>query len=159
MKPSVKKDLRGPLLTALAVLLVVVGYVVGVVVKESGGVGDGTYNALFNVNQRGEIGFWLYSTQGGCPDLRSKDSRPLVAIVTSQATPSRIEVSSLGTCAEFRMHVRPTPEIVRCAEGFIDIQRAPNSRERGGSYSVTLADGSTRSGEFLAAYCEAESKE
>jgi hypothetical protein len=44
--------------------------------------------------------------------------------------------------------------MVRCADGFLAIGSPENAGERSGSYSVLLADGRQRSGEFRAVMCE-----
>jgi hypothetical protein len=149
------------LVTSLAIICVGVGFIVGVVVKERTSqekfntVPSGAYNALFNVSPAGEIGFWIYSVRGSCPDLRTKDRRPLVLVASaSYRGQGRIEFSELSACVELHMEGKREPQTVRCIDGFLNVIGTPNERERSGSYSVTFADGSQRSGDFLGIFCE-----
>jgi len=144
------------LTTAAAVICVIAGFMVGVFMKERDrSKPAGNYNALFNVSPSGEIGFWIYSERGGCPDLRARDRKPLVFVTPSaHGGPGRIEVRELRTCMELRLGSGGEPQMIRCVDGFLAIGSLENASERSGSYSVLFADGGQRSGEFRAVMCE-----
>lgn len=157
-----KNVLTKILITGLAVVCVVVGFGLGVLVKEwakqdSKDVSDSPYNALFNVSPTGETGFWIYSVRGGCPDLRAKDRKPLVVVVSaSNSDDGRIGLSGLAACTELRLEGAGGPQTVSCAAGFIQLNKTSNGKDKSGSYSITLSDGTQRSGDFLGTYCEPE---
>jgi hypothetical protein len=141
--------------TGFLVILVIVGFVVGVVVKESTSKkADDPYNALFNFSPSGELGFWIYSYRGSCPDLRLVDPRPLVLIASpAYMGQGRIELAQLSVCMEIGL-AGGSAQTTRCIDGFVEVSPTTNARERSGSYSVTLADGRKRSGEFRGVLCE-----
>jgi hypothetical protein len=150
------------LITGLAVACLVVGFIFGVVVKErtiqdANDVSVGPYNALFNVSPAGEVGLWIYSVNGECPDLRLKDRNPLVIVVSaSKRGDPRIGFSELAACTELRLEGVRTPGAVSCIAGFIQFHDTPDKKVKRGSYAMTLSDGAQRSGDFLGTYCEPE---
>jgi len=147
------------LATGLAVICLIVGYVVGVVVKERSTEksrldADGPYNALFNVSKEGELGFWIYSVHGNCPDLRVRDQNPLVMIASPAFSgQGRVELPQLSTCIEVRVQDDFRAQVITCAEAVIDVKATSDTREKTGSYSVKLTDGRQRSGKFHGVQC------
>jgi len=142
--------------TGVAVLCVIAGFAGGVYLKERNRKNASeSFNALFNVSKSGEIGYWIYSVQGGCPSLRALDLEPLVFVaLPSQSPQSKLDLSQLKACIAFRKEGSGDPKPVRCVEGFVSFAAVGDANERGGSYSVKLADGREKSGEFRAAFCE-----
>ena len=154
MHKESKKKLLKILASGLGVIFVIAGFIVGVVLKERA---SSPYNALFNVGSAGEIGFWIYSLRGNCPSLRSMDKNPIVLItLPSYSGHGRVDVKSLRTCMELQVENPRNPRTLPCKDGFLSVDNHGDSKERSGSFSVTLADGRVRSGEFVAGVCAAD---
>ena len=115
---------------------------------------SGSFNALFNQTAAGEFGLWIYSGSGGCPDLRSRDLRPLVLVSASPAPKGKIAVTDLKTCIELDRTDAKQPRVTKCSNGYVVFEAAGEKMsERFGSYLISLVDGRTRQGEFRAALC------
>jgi hypothetical protein len=133
---------------------IVAGLITRVIVNKSGE----SFNALFNQSSTGELGVWIYAENGGCPDLRKKDVRPLVVVMPSTYRgEGKVSARELKTCMELDVNDGTRPLVTNCSEGHVVIEPAARTAERTGSYSVVLADGRQRTGDFRATFC-AQSK-
>ena len=140
--------------TALGVVCLIAGFVLGVMVKERT---SNQYNALFNIGPAGEIGFWIYATHGNCPGLRSMDKAPLVLITpASYSGHGRLDVKALKTCMELQVENRSNSRTLSCKAGFLTVDDHAGKKERRGSFSITLADGRVRTGDIVAGFCPAD---
>ena len=114
-------------------------------------------NALWNgPSEDGAIGLWLYQTNGTCHDLRKNEKQVIAISVPSKAleTPKELARSDLGYCMELRT-LKPVPEVIRCSKVTLRITRAAAGNAYVGAYSITLQDGTVRTGTINAQYCPA----
>lgn len=141
--------------TILAVFCVIAGITIGVVVREiKEDSSADNYNALFNFGDSGDVGYFIYSRRGGCRDLQDLDQEPLVLVVSpSQVGQEKVDVRQMKACLEFRKGASGEASPTKCAGGVATFDAATHSKERTGSYSVTLQDNRQRSGKFVAGLC------
>jgi len=111
-------------------------------------------NALFNLGSANEIGIWIYSTQGRCPDLRSTDLRPLVLLLNATDTSkAKLPLGELRTCMEVDLTNASQARITNCSDGYVTIEPRRSEQEMSGTYSIILTDGRRRAGDFRATFC------
>jgi hypothetical protein len=115
----------------------------------------GSFNALFNQSGTGDVGVWIYSGAGGCPDLRSRDVRPLIFVGTGpDMSKAKVAVKDLKSCMELDRTDAKQPRITQCSDGYVTfVIQGETAKEKFGTYAVSLADGRSKKGEFRAVFC------
>src|SRR5262245_12836985 len=116
-----------------------------VLVPEAGIAQDaGATNALWNDSgAKGELGFSIYPTTGGCPDLRTKGT----SILTFSPKTKGDEHAVAGL--QFCFLLTEARAFVHCRSGSVRYARDARDPQRiTGNYSFLMADGSKREGSF-----------